>query len=152
MVREVQDVQSFRELVGQDLGTSEWHTVTQLHVDAFARATEDYEDLHVDPGSAATVPFGGTVAHGLYTLSLGPKLFEQILIVKKFRLGLNYGYDRVRFTSPVIPRCRLRLVAHLEAAEPIDGGGLKLRIRQTFEIEGQEKPACVAIWAVAYYD
>ena len=151
-MREIENVQAFAELVGQDLGTSGWHTVTQLHVDAFARATEDYEGLHVDPSSPLTAAFGGrNVAHGLYTLSLGPKLFEQILVVKKFRLGLNYGYDRVRFTSPVIPRCRLRLLAHLEAADPLEGG-LKLRIRQRFEIEDQEKPALVATWSVAYYD
>ena len=151
MTRELEDVQAFRALVGQDLGTSEWHTVTQLHVDAFARATEDYEDLHVDPSSAATAPFGGTVAHGLYTLSLGPKFYEQILTLKKYSLGLNYGYDRVRFTSPLKPRFRLRIAYHLEAADPIDGG-LKLRIRQTFELEGQGKPACVATWTIAYYD
>jgi acyl dehydratase len=150
-MREIPDVHAFRALVGQDLGTSDWHTVTQLHIDAFARATEDYEDLHVDPTCAKAAVFGGTVAHGLYTLSLGPKLYEQILTVTKFRLGLNYGYDRVRFTSPVKPRCRLRMTAHLEAADAVDGG-LKLRIRQTFEVEGQEKPACVATWSIAYYD
>lgn len=150
-MREIPDVDSFRALVGHDLGTSDWHTVTQVHIDAFARATEDYEDLHIDPTSARAAAFGGTVAHGLYTLALGPKLLEQIFVVQKFQYGLNYGYDRVRFTSPVQPRCRLRMTAHLESAEPV-AGGLKLRIRQTFEIEGQEKPACVATWALAYYD
>lgn len=152
-MREIEDVQTFRTLVGQDLGTSPWHEVTQLHVDAFARATEDYEDIHVDPAYAATTRFGGTVAHGLYTLSLGPKLTGQIFEVRKFSAGLNYGYDRVRFTALVQPRCRVRLHAHLEAADPLPGDdGLKLHIQQRFEIEHQPKPACVATWVVAYYD
>lgn len=150
-MREVPDVRSLQSLVGQDLGTSDWHLVTQLHIDAFARATEDYENLHIDPTYAATTQFGGTVAHGLYTLSLGPKLFGQILSVQTFRVGLNYGYDKIRFTSPVIPACRIRMTAHLESAEPLDNG-VKLRIREAFEIENKPKPARVATWLVAYYD
>jgi acyl dehydratase len=150
-MREIPDVRSLQSLVGQDLGTSGWHRVTQLHIDAFARATEDYENLHIDPTYAATTEFGSTVAHGLYTLSLGPKLLEQIFSVRTFRVGLNYGYDKVRFTSPVMPGRRIRMTAHLESADPVDNG-VKLRIRQTFEIEDQPKPACVATWLLAYYD
>lgn len=124
MTRVIADIESFRALVGQDLGTSEWHEVTQLHIDASARATEDYENLHIDPAYAATTVFGGTIAHGLYTLSLGPKFYAQILVLEKFRAGLVYGYDKVRFTSPVKPRSRPRMTAHLERVDPIADGGL----------------------------
>lgn len=150
-MRTINGLDELRGLVGQDLGTSAWHTVTQAHIDAFAAATDDYERIHVDPERAAQTPFGVTIAHGLYTLSLGPKFLYEIYTVDGHSLALNYGYEKVRFLSPVRVGSRLRMTVHVAAAEALEGG-TKFRTVQTFEIEGQDKPACVAESVVAYYD
>src|ERR1700712_2223146 len=130
-------------LVGQDLGTSDWHVVGQPLIDAFAAATDDFEEIHVNPARGAEAGLGGTIAHGLYTLALGPKFLYEIYSMSGHSLGLNYGFDRVRFLSPVKVGSRVRMTATVTKAEPIDGG-VKFSVRQSFEIEGAEKPACVA--------
>lgn len=140
-----------RALTGQDLGTSGWHSVTQERIQAFADATEDWEAIHVDARRAAETPFGVPIAHGLYTLSLGPKFLYEIFEMTGHSLGLNYGFDRVRFLAPVRVGSRVRMTAHLAGSEPIEGG-TKFRVRQVFEIEGEEKPACVAESVIAYFD
>ena len=139
-----------RALTGQELGTSAWHDVTQQRIQAFADATEDWERIHVDPERAAETPFGVPIAHGLYTLSLGPKFLYEIFTMTGHSLGLNYGFDRVRFLAPVRVDSRVRMRASLVGSEPIEGG-TKFRIRQAFEIEGEE-PACVAESIIAYFD
>ena len=144
-------VDDLRDRVGQVLGTSGWHEVTQQRIQAFADATEDWERLHVDPVRAAQTPWGVTIAHGLYTLSLGPKFQYEIFEMNGHSLALNYGYDKVRWLTPVTVGSRLRMTQELLAAEPIEGGS-KFRTRQTFEIEGAEKPACVAESLFAYFD
>jgi acyl dehydratase len=140
-----------RSRTGQDLGTSAWHEVTQERIQAFADATEDWERIHVDPVRAAETPFGVTIAHGLYTLSLGPKFLYEIFEMVGHSLALNYGFDRVRFVAPVPVGSRLRMTAHLLGHEEIDGG-TRFRVRQTFDIEHAEKPACVAESVLAYFD
>jgi acyl dehydratase len=140
-----------RALTGQELGCSAWHAVTQERIQAFADATEDWEAIHVDPERAAATPFGVPIAHGLYTLSLGPKFLYEIFSMTRHSLGLNYGFDRVRFLAPVRVGSRIRMTAHLVGSEPIEGG-TKFRIRQVFEIEGEEKPACVAESVIVYFD
>jgi acyl dehydratase len=150
-MRKLKSVDELRALVGQTLGTTEWYDVTQERIQAFADATEDWERLHVDPARGAESPFGVNIAHGLYTLSLGPKFQYEIFEMNGHSLALNYGYDKVRWLSPVKVGSRLRMTQELLAAEPLEGGS-KFRTRQTFEIEGQEKPACVAESLFAYFD
>lgn len=150
-MRTFNGVAELRALVGQTVGTSSWHHMTQERIQAFADATEDWADIHVDPVRAATTAWGVTIAHGLYTLSLGPKLQYEIYEMTGHSLALNYGYDKVRFLSPVRVDSRLRLTLDLLDASPLDGG-TRFRGRQTFEIEGEEKPACVAEALFAYFD
>jgi acyl dehydratase len=150
-MRKLNSVDELRALVGQTLGTTDWYRITQRRIQAFADATEDWERLHVDPVRGAESPFGVTIAHGLYTLSLGPKFQYEIFEMNNHSLALNYGYDKVRWLSPVKVGSRLRMTQELLAAEPLEGGS-KFRTRQTFEIEGQEKPACVAESLFAYFD
>jgi acyl dehydratase len=147
----IDTLDGLRGRVGQPLGTSGWWDVTQERIQAFADATEDWERIHVDPQRAAETSWGVTIAHGLLTLSLGPRFLYEVLEVRGHSLALNYGYDKVRFLSPVKVGSRLRMTVRLAAAEPLDGG-TKFRFDQTFEIEGEEKPACVAESVVAYFD
>lgn len=144
-------VAELRDQVGQTLGTSDWHEVSQERISAFADATEDWEGLHVDPARAAQTPWGVTIAHGLYTLSLGPKFQYEIFSVTGYSYPLNYGFDKVRFLSPVKVGSRLRMRQDLLSAEPLEGG-TRFRTRQTFEVEGQDKPACVAESLFAFFD
>ena len=150
-MRKLHSVDELRALVGQTLGTSEWYDVTQERIQAFADATDDWERIHVDPVRGAESPFGVNIAHGLYTLSLGPKFQYEIFEMNGHSLALNYGYDKVRWLSPVKVGSRLRMTQELLAVEPLDGGS-KFRTRQTFEIESQEKLACVAESLFAYFD
>jgi acyl dehydratase len=129
--------------VGEELGVSEWHDVTQERINAFAEATEDFQWIHVDPERAQETPFGGTIAHGLYTLSLGPKFSYAMFSLEGFTFGLNYGYDKVRFPAPVPVGSRVRMRATLAKVDDV-AGGLQITITQTYEVEGTEKPACVA--------
>jgi acyl dehydratase len=144
-------IDELRGLVGQDLGSSAWYDVTQERIAGFASATDDYEAIHLDPVRAAETPYGVTISHGLYTLSLGPKFLYEIFTMTGHSLGLNYGFDKVRFLSPVKVDSRVRMTARLDTAEPVTGG-TKFRIVQTFEIEGEAKPACVAESVIVYFD
>ncbi|HEV8151905.1 MAG TPA: MaoC family dehydratase [Solirubrobacteraceae bacterium] len=132
-----------KDAVGQELGVSEWYEVTQERIDAFAAATDDHQWIHVDPERARDTPFGGTIAHGLFTLSLGPRFSYELFNVDGVAFGLNYGYAKVRFPAPVPVGSRLRMRATLQAADDVPGG-LQLTVLQTFEIEGGDKPVCVA--------
>jgi acyl dehydratase len=147
----ISGVAGLRERSGQDLGVSAWHTVTQAHIDAFAAATDDYERIHVDPERAAQTPWGTTIAHGLYTLSLGPKFLYEIMEVEDVPLALNYGFDRVRFIQPVPVGSRVRMRATLAAVEDT-GEAVRCRVEQVFEREGSDKPICVAESIVMYFD
>ncbi len=134
---------SLQPLVGQDIGTSEWTTITQVQIDQFAQATGDHQWIHTDPARAATGPFGQTVAHGFLTLSLVPMLFESGFEIADVKLGINYGLNRVRFTAPVPAGGRVRGQFKLIAFEPL-AGGAQLTVQVTIELEGSAKPACVA--------
>jgi acyl dehydratase len=145
---------SFEDLtshVGTHLGFSEYLEITQERVDRFADATGDHQWIHVDVDRAAAGPFGGTIAHGYLTLSLGPALVHDILTWQNIRMGVNYGLNRVRFPSPVPVGSRVRLGAVLEGAEDLGGGGVQAQIELTFEVEGAPKPACVAELLLRYY-
>ena len=133
------DLQS---LVGQEVGVSDWTEITQARVNQFAEATGDHQWIHVDV-ERATREIGGPIAHGYLTLSLIPMLGAQILRVEGVTRGINYGSNKVRFTGMVRVGKRVRMRQKLLAAEP-KGGGLQLTNECTLEIEGEERPACVA--------
>jgi len=140
----VDGVEGVVDLVGQHLGFSDWVTITQEQVNRFADATGDHQWIHVDPERAAKEsPFGGPVAHGYLTLSLLPMLMPQIVEITGFRMGVNYGTDKVRFPSPVPVGSRVRAGATLDSAEPI-AGGIAMALTVTVEVEGGSKPAMVA--------
>jgi acyl dehydratase len=128
---------------GQDLGVSDWHDVTQEAVNAFAELTGDRHWIHTDPDRAAAGPFGGTVAHGYYTLSLAPDLLAQILSFDGFAMGVNYGLDKLRFPAPLPVGDRVRMAARLDRVEDAPGGAT-LSVTLTFERAGGDKPVCVA--------
>jgi len=129
--------------VGTDLGFSEWIEITQDRIDLFADATSDHQWIHVDPDRAASGPFGTTIAHGYLTLALAVPLMQQFFRVESAQMGINYGSNKVRFISPVPVGSRVRAKGLLAAVEDF-GNGRQVTIDLTFEIEGSEKPACVA--------
>jgi acyl dehydratase len=130
--------------IGQELGVSDWLAIDQARIDAFAEATGDHQWIHVDAERAASGPFGSTVAHGLLTLSLLPWFYASAYCIDDVRMGLNYGFDKVRFPAPVAVGSRLRARFHLLAFELLDGGGAQLKVQATIEREGSDKPVCVA--------
>jgi acyl dehydratase len=131
------------DLVGQEL-RSEWRTVEQERIEEFARATDDHQWIHVDPEQAAAGPFGTTIAHGFLTLSLVVPMFAEALPpLEGYGMTLNYGLNRVRFTSPVPSGSRIRGRFRIEEVADVTGGK-QARVAATIEREGQEKPACVA--------
>ena len=128
---------------GQDLGTSEWHEVTQKDIDTFADVTGDRYFIHTDPERAKQTPFGGTIAHGYYTLSLAPQFAYTLVAYEGFAFGVNYGCNRVRFPAPMPVGERVRMRMLLARVEEIPGGA-QLTTELTFEREGGDKPVCVA--------
>ena len=129
--------------VGQELGVSDWYKVTQDVIDRFAEVTQDFQWIHVDVEKAKETPFGGTIAHGLFTLSLGPKFSYEILDIQGFAFGVNYGYDKVRFPAPLPVGSKVRMRATLTKVDEVPGG-VQFTVTQTFEREGSDKPVCVA--------
>jgi len=135
---------------GRELGTSEWVTVDQAMIDTFAEATGDHQWIHVDVEKAKAGPFGGTIAHGFLTLSLLPIFSWQVYKIENVKMGINYGLNKVRFTSPVPVNSRLRgSYELLEVTEVKDA--LQVITKVTVEIEGSERPACVAEWVSRVY-
>ena len=135
-------LQELEQAGEQELGASEWVTIEQRAIDQFAEATGDHQWIHVDPEKAADGPFGQTVAHGYLSLSLIPALLAQVLHVTDAHMGVNYGIEKVRFTSPVPSGSEVRLRAKLHSAER-RGEGVLFRLGVTIEIRGLEKPALV---------
>lgn len=132
-----------QSLVGSELGTSDWVTIDQQRINLFAEATGDHQWIHVDPERAKAGPFGGPIAHGFLTLSLLPELTAAAFTIEDVRMGVNYGLNRVRFTSPVPVDSRVRGRFKLLAYEPLEGGA-QLTVEAVIEREGATKPACVA--------
>ena len=129
--------------VGQELGVSDWHEVTQEAIDDFARVTGDDQWIHLDVERARQTPFGGTIAHGYYTLSLAPMFSYRMFSLEGFAFGVNYGLNRVRFPAPMPVGDRLRMRAKLASVDEIPGGA-QVTVELTFEREGGDKPVCVA--------
>jgi len=145
---------SLRELsgrVGQEVGVSPWLEVTQERIDTFAKAIDDFQWIHVDRERAKSSPFGGTIAHGFLTLSLLSHLAERTFSFSDRRMGVNYGLNRVRFTSPVAAGSRVRARFTLQKLEPLEGNGVQVTWSTLVEIEGAEKPALVAEWLGRHY-
>src|SRR3954462_3990356 len=140
----VEGVEGVQDLVGQQLGYSDWVEITQERVNQFAEATGDHQWIHVDPERAKREsPFGGPIAHGYLTLSLLPMLLPQIIEITGFRMGVNYGTEKVRFPSPVPVGSRARAGAPGDAAPPL-GGGVQMNVTVPVEVGGASKPAMVA--------
>ena len=136
--------------VGEHLGYSAWHNVTQEQVNKFADATGDHQWIHIDVERAKAGPFGGPIAHGYLTLSLAPILLAQVLQVEGVKMGVNYGTNKVRFPSPVPVGSNLRLGAKLASVEDVPGGK-QVTVEATFEVEGATKPSCVAELVFRYF-
>jgi acyl dehydratase len=133
--------------VGEEVGVSDWILVGQARIDAFAEVTEDRQFIHVDPEAAARTPFGGTVAHGFLTLSLLSRMAaDAMLRPEQAKMGINYGFDRVRFMAPVRAGKRVRGRFTLAAFEEKGAGRYQFVHHVTVEIEGEDKPALVADW------
>lgn len=134
---------------GETLGTSDWLTIDQERINTFAEATGDHQWIHVDPERARTGPFGTTIAHGYLTLSLAPMLLADVLEVPASQV-VNYGVGKVRFPAPVPVGSRVRLAVDLSTVEEVKGG-VQTTFGLTFEVEGSDKPACVAEILFRYY-
>jgi acyl dehydratase len=135
--------EEIKAAAGEEIGASEWVEITQDRVDEFARATDDFQWIHVDQEKAAAGPFGGTIAHGYLTLSLIPYLSNQVFGVETEGAKLNYGLNKVRFPNPVPVGARVRAVVTVGEVTDLPAGK-QLTMKYVIEIEGQDKPACVA--------
>jgi acyl dehydratase len=129
---------------GRDLGKSDWLEITQQRIDLFADATGDHQWIHVDPERAKSGPFGATIAHGYLTLALVNLFLPQLLEVRGISMGVNYGTDKVRFPSPVPVGSRVRGSGQLVEALEAKGGAVQAKVRVTVEIDGKDRPGCVA--------
>ena len=150
MTTHVHSIEELSALVGTHLGYSEYRTITQEQVNLFADATGDHQWIHVDPARAASGPFGHTIAHGYLTLSLIPVLLGGVIKVDGVSMGVNYGTNKVRFTSPVPVGAQVRAGATLASVEPVSGG-VQVALDVTVEQRDAQKPSCVAQVLYRYY-
>jgi len=137
--------------VGKALGATDWLTIEQERIDLFAKATGDFQWLHVDPEKAARGPYGATIAHGFLTLSLTNMFLPELFLPDNLDWGVNYGLDMVRFPAPVVVNSRIRGVGVLVSATRVGDNGVQTMVRMTVEIEGKDKPGCVAEALQRYY-
>ena len=145
-----ESVESVLAANGQTLGSSQWVEITQQRVDQFADATDDHQWIHVDPERANQGPFGATIAHGYLTLSLVSRFLPELAELRNMKMGVNYGTDKVRFPNAVKVGSRVRGHGEMIDAQEVKGG-VQATIRVTVEIEGEDKPACVADTISRYY-
>lgn len=138
-------------LLGQEVAVSDWTTITQEQVNKFAEATGDHQWIHIDVERAKAGPFGAPIAHGFLTLSMVPKFFQSAMTIANTRMGVNYGLNKVRFTSPVPVGSRLRARMKLLACDPIDNQGMQMTWEVTTEREGASKPVCIAESIARHY-
>ncbi|MDG1696915.1 MAG: MaoC family dehydratase [Ilumatobacter sp.] len=150
MTRIINGIDEMKSLVGEHLGWSSYAEITQEQVQQFAEATGDYQWIHIDVARAEAGPFGGPIAHGYLTLSLGPMLSPQVFGVSGVAMGVNYGAGKIRFPSPVPVGARVRLGITLDSVHDIPGGA-QVTQQFVFECEGAQKPSCVAEVIFRYY-
>jgi acyl dehydratase len=143
-MRSFESLAELPALVGQEVAVTDWITITQQQINLFAEATGDHQWIHVDEERAKAGPFGAPIAHGFLTLSLIPRFFESALDIRNTRMGVNYGLNRVRFTAPVPVNSRLRARLKLLECLPIQGNGCQMTWQVTMELEGADKPVCIA--------
>lgn len=141
--RTINGADELKGLIGEHLGYSPYMEITQEQVNLFADATGDHQWIHIDVEKAKAGPFGGPIAHGYLTLSLGPVLYPQVVSITGFSMGVNYGCNKVRFPAPVMVGSKVRLGVKLLAVDDI-AGGVQTTLEFTFESEGGSKPNCVA--------
>ncbi|MBN9466013.1 MaoC family dehydratase [Brevundimonas sp.] len=140
-------ISALQGLIGQEVGVSRWIEVSQARIDAFADCTEDHQFIHVDPEAARATPFGGTIAHGFLTLSLASAMsYDAVRPLDGVVMGVNYGFDKLRFLAPVPAGSRIRGRFRLLAADDKGQGRWLLKHELTVEIEGGDKPALIAEW------
>jgi acyl dehydratase len=151
MTTAVTGIEELKALAGQDLGYTDWLQIEQGRVDLFADATDDHQWIHTDPERAAAGPFGGTIAHGYLTLALLIPLMSELLLVSGVRMSINYGLDKVRFPAPVPVGAKIRLKGQVASVDEVAGDGVQITIDFTTEIEGSDKPACVARGVYRHY-
>ncbi|WP_420569189.1 MaoC family dehydratase [Thalassovita sp.] len=143
---ELLTLDAFRAMLGKEMGVSEWTTITQDQIDTFAECTDDHQFIHVDPEAAAKTPFGGTIAHGFLTLSMLSSMAYQMPSIEGTAMAVNYGFNKLRFVSPVRSGARIRGRFVLKAFEEIRPGEIQTTTTVSVEIEGEDKPALVADW------
>jgi acyl dehydratase len=141
-VKTFKGLDEFVAAEGSQLGPTDWMEVTQDRVNLFADATDDRQWIHVDPERAAKGPYGGTIAHGLLTLSLVPHFMHQLYAVENITMAINYGYNKVRFITPVPVGAKIRARAEISSIARLDGA-IQATMTATVEIEGADKPAAV---------
>jgi acyl dehydratase len=139
----------FTAAEGAELGPTDWLVIDQARVDQFAQATDDHQWIHVDPERAASGPYGGTIAHGLLTLSLLPHFMHDLYRVDNVAMAINYGFNKVRFITPVPVGSRLRAASRITAVAELSGG-LQATLTTTIEVDGSDKPAAVVESIVRY--
>lgn len=140
--------------IGQDMGASEWFAVDQARINAFADATLDHQFIHVDPDKAKSTPFGTTIAHGFLSLSLLPFFqsnMQSLIVPAGLKMGMNYGFDKIRFLAPVKVNSRVRGVAKLKDAVEKNPGQWLFTLEFSVEIEGEKKPALISDWLLMYF-
>ena len=151
--REFESLDSLKAVVGQEVAVTDWFTMTQDRIQAFADATLDHQWIHVDVERAKREsPFKAPIAHGFLTLSLLAHFMQQAVSVKSgVRMGVNYGMNKMRFVSPVRVGSNIRARFVLQGLKEIEPSGIEATYNATIECEGSDKPACVAEWLVRYY-
>jgi acyl dehydratase len=148
--RHIESIEALKGLIGEHLGYSEYMDVSQERVNKFAEATGDFQWIHIDVEKANAGPFGGPIAHGYLTLSLGPVLLPQAFTVGGIAMGVNYGANKVRFIAPVKVGSQIRAGFKLLTVEDT-AGGARVTLEATFECEGASKPSCVAEVIYQYF-
>ena len=149
--RVVESIQGLKDLIGQEIGPTDWFTVTQDRIGQFAEATEDRQWIHLDRERARSEsPYGTTIVHGFLTLSLLSHLMKETIEVRGVRMGVNYGLNRVRFPAAVRSGSRIRARVTINSVKDSPGGSEAV-FAFTVECEGSDKPCCVAEWIVRYY-
>jgi acyl dehydratase len=143
-MRTIPRLGDLRSMVGEELAVSNWFVVEQPRINQFADATGDHQWIHIDPDRAASGPFGATIAHGFLTLSMLPLFIQDALRFEDVRMSVNYGLNRVRFTSLVPVGSELRARFRLVGVEDVAGGGMQVTMEATIERKGSDKPVCVA--------
>ena len=146
--------EALAEYVGQSLGQSEWFQIDQDRINRFAEATLDHQFIHVDPEKAKHTPFGGTIAHGFLTLSLLPYFqskMADMIVPEGLKMGMNYGFDKIRFLAPVSVDSKVRCVAKLKEVTEKKPGQFLFKVELSVEIEGEDKPALIADWLLMYF-